>query len=279
MSENRIDLINFGGIVPLSTVDWLGRSALVVFLRGCPLRCPHCHNIGLRSGDNFVDFHVVASRIVSQIKGEMSGNADTFSRSPQINLDEASERVRARPFVDAFVLSGGEPLQQSGAAARLFCLARSLHLDTGLETSGCYPDRLRELLKSGYVDKVFLDLKAALQDQDYQRATGEKGVAARVLESLEICMESGIPFDARTTVFPNVPTKSEVVEVARLLSRLRKKNPGSRLESFVLQQGRPRDGGPGFEPVCVQTLQEMADAIDMLENVKIRAVPSISWKN
>jgi pyruvate formate lyase activating enzyme len=129
------------------------------------------------------------------------------------------------------------------------------------------------------VDKVFLDLKAALQDQDYQRATGENGVAARVLESLEICMESGIPFDARTTVFPNVPTKSEVVEVARLLSRLRKENPGSRLESFVLQQGRPRDGGPGFEPVCVQTLQEMADAIDMLENVKIRAVPSISWKN
>jgi pyruvate formate lyase activating enzyme len=279
MSENRIDLINFGGIVPLSTVDWLGRSALVVFLRGCPLRCPHCHNIGLRSGDNFVDFHVVASRIVSQIKGEMKGNADSFSRSPQINLDEASERVRARPFVDAFVLSGGEPLQQSEAAARLFCLARSLHLDTGLETSGCYPDRLRELLKSGYVDKIFLDLKAAVQDRDYQRATGEKGVAARVRESLEICMESGIAFDVRTTVFPDGPTKSEVVEVAELLSRLRKENPGSRLESFVLQQGRPRDGGPRFEPVSIQTLQEMADTIGLLENVKIRALPSISWQN
>ena len=202
-----------------------------------------------------------------------------FRPPQQINLDEASERVSARPFVDAFVLSGGEPLQQSEAAARLFRFARSLHLDTGLETSGCYPDRLWELLRGGYVDKVFLDLKAAMQDLDYQRATGEGGVAARVRKSLEICMESGVPFDARTTVFPDVPTKSEVVEVAQLLSQLKKDFPGSRLESFVLQQGRPRDGGPRFEPVSIQTLQEMADAVDMLENVKIRAMPSISWKN
>ena len=272
-------MVNFGGIVPLSTVDWLGRSALVVFLRGCPLRCPHCHNIELRMGDNFVDFYVVASRIVSQVKGERIAAAPSIRPPRQINLDEASERVSARPFVDAFVLSGGEPLQQSEAAARLFRLARSLHLDTGLETSGCYPERLRELLKSGYVDKVFLDLKAAMQDPGYQRATGETGVAARVRKSLEICMESGVPMDARTTVFLDVPTKSEVVEVAQLLLQLKKDFPGSRLESLVLQQGRPRDGGPQFEPVSIQTLQEMADAVDMLENVKIRAMPSISWKN
>lgn len=272
-------MVNFGGIVPLSTVDWLGRSALVVFLRGCPLRCPHCHNIELRSGDNFVDFSAVASRIVSQLKGEMIAAAPSNCPPRQISLDEASERVGARPFVDAFVLSGGEPLQQSEVATRLFHLARSLHLDTGLETSGCYPERLRELLENGYVDKVFLDLKAAMQDSDYQRATGEKGVAARVRKSLEICMESGVPMDARTTVFPDVPTKSEVVEVAQLLSQLKKDHPRNRLELFVLQQGRPRDGSPRFEPVSIQTLQEMADAVDMLESVKIRATPSISWKN
>ena len=63
--------VNLGGIIPLSTVDWTGRAALVVFLRGCPLRCPHCQNRDLQEGDSSVAFHVLASRIVSLVKGEM----------------------------------------------------------------------------------------------------------------------------------------------------------------------------------------------------------------
>ncbi|MCX6677931.1 MAG: radical SAM protein [Methanothrix sp.] len=294
--------VNFGGIVPLSTVDWLGRAAMVVFLRGCPLRCPHCHNQRLQTGESLVAHHFIASRIVSEVKGFAAApwarirvDAPRCALSPhnplsplaalslQINLDEASQRASSKPFVDAFVLSGGEPLQQPQACARLFRLAKSLHLATGLETSGCFPGRLETLLAKGLVDKVFLDLKTALLEPDYEKATGSSGMAARVAESLEICFKLGVALDARSTIFPEMPSCSQLVEIAGTLCRLLALYPENRLESMILQQGLPREGEARFEPVSIDALQEMAKACRAAcrteIKVRIRAAPKITWKN
>ena len=275
-------LINFGGIVPLSTVDWLGRAAMVVFLRGCPLRCPHCHNQRLQTGESLVALHTIASRIVSEVKG-FGGASRTRIRvdahSLQINLDEASQRANSKPFVDAFVLSGGEPLQQLEASSRLFRLAKSLHLATGLETSGCFPDRLQTLLAKGLVDKVFLDLKTALLEQDYEKATGSSGMAALVAESLEICFKMGVTLDARSTIFPEMPSSFQLTEIAGTLCRMKALYPENRLESIILQQGLPREGEARFEPVSIEALQEMAKACGTKLKFQIRAAPKITWKN
>lgn len=298
-------LVNFGGIVPLSTIDWLGRAAMVVFLRGCPLRCPHCHNQKLQTGESLVALHSIASRIVSEVKGfpgargtRIRVDALNCASSPltahsalplQIELDEASQRASSKPFVDAFVLSGGEPLLQLEACIRLFRLAKSLHLATGLETSGCFPERLETLLAKGLVDKVFLDLKTALFEPDYEKATGRGDIAARVQESLEICLKLSVALDARSTIFPEMPSSSQLVKIACTLCRHKALYPDSRLESMTLQQGLPRDGEARFEPVSIEALQEMAKACEIecgtdstdgaKLNVRIRAAPRITWKN
>jgi pyruvate formate lyase activating enzyme len=292
-------LVNFGGIVPLSTVDWLGRAAMVVFLRGCPLRCPHCHNQRLQTGESRVALHTIASRIVSEVKGFSASprarimvEAPQFAFSPltvhsilsqQITIDEASQRASSKPFVNAFVLSGGEPLLQPAACARIFRLAKSLHLATGLETSGCFPGRLERVLAKGLVDKVFLDLKAALLEPDYEKATGRSGMAARVAESLEICFKLGVALDARSTIFPMAPSSPKLVKIAGKLCRLKALYPENRLESLILQQGLPREGEARFEPVSIEALQEMAKACEMDCSaglkVRIRAAPKITWKN
>lgn len=278
--------VNFGGIVPLSTVDWLGRAAMVVFLRGCPLRCPHCHNQRLQTGENFVALHNIASRIASEVKGFAAVPWARIRVEPyslQINLEDASQRVSSKPFVNAFVLSGGEPLLQPEASSRLLRLARSLHLATGLETSGCFPGRLETLLAKGLVDKVFLDLKTALMEPDYEKATGSAGMAARVAESLEICLKMGVALDVRSTIFPNMPSCSQLVKIAGTLCRLKAHYPENRLESMILQQGLPRDGEARFEPVSIEALQEMGRACETAcgteFKVRIRAAPKITWKN
>jgi pyruvate formate lyase activating enzyme len=270
-------LVNLGGIVPLSTVDWLGKAALVVFLRGCPLRCPHCHNHALQTGESDIEFHVLASRIVCLTKGLHTPAIKLRANLHQISLEDASIRASSRPFVEAFVLSGGEPLQQLEACHRLFGLARSLELACGLETSGFYPDRLRTLLEAGIVDKVFIDLKTELDEPAYQMATGIGGVAARVRESLEICYEFGVAFDARCTVFPELPSTGQVKEIARILEKLNGEYPDSHLEHFVLQQGHPKEGEPWFEPVSLEAMQEMARAAGGRIPVQVRAPAVIKW--
>jgi len=250
---------------------------MVVFLRGCPLRCPHCHNRELQTGKSLVEFHSLASRIVAGVKGETGARNSSGFTLQQLDLDESSQRASSRPFVEALVLSGGEPLLQPEASARLFRLARSLHLSTGLETSGCYPDRLEELLGKNLVDKVFLDLKAALHDPDYEKATARRGMAAAVRESLRICMANGVPLNVRTTIFPQMPSASEVLEIAGTLSELKAEFPSHRLECLVLQQGRAREGESRFEPVSSESLKEMAASIEALVKVRIRAETPI-WK-
>jgi len=277
--------VNLGGIIPLSTVDWLGRAAMVVFLRGCPLRCPHCHNQKLQTGEKLVKFHSISSRIVSEVKGlpVASGSCDKSGHFLQIDLVDASERATSKPFVDAIVLSGGEPLQQIEACVRLFRLARSLKLATGLETSGCLPEGLERLLAKGLVDRVFLDLKTALLEPDYERATGRPGIAAHVAESLEICFNSGAAFEVRCTIFPGSPTASQLANIAETVCRMKTQYPDNRMDYLLLQQGTPREGEAGFEPVSVQDMDKMAKACEAGCNcrlqVRIRATPRIAWKN
>lgn len=265
--------VNLGGVVSLSTVDWMGSATTVVFLRGCPLRCPHCQNRELQEGENPVELHEVMSQIVSQVKGEMKNTSTFFDNSEQIDLDEACDRVTAKPFVKALVLSGGEPLMQPKPAAAMFRVARDLGLNTGLETSGCYPDQLSKILQMNLVDKVFLDIKADLCENEYTKATGVRGISPLVQESLRTCIASGVNLEIRITVFPEMPSDSEVVGIASILSKLKSKNPENRLERMVLQQGLPRNRE--FEPVSLDRLRHMAESLEDLIDVQIRPIPKV----
>ncbi len=260
--------VNLGGIVHLSTVDWQGRACMVVFLRGCPLRCPHCHNRDLQDGFSVTD--------LSLIRNEMKKAIAHSHAKDQITLDESIRRTKAKPFISAFVLSGGDPLMQPEAALALLGTAKSLGLNTGVETSGYYPDRLSLLLKKNVVDRVFLDIKAPLKEHEYARATGmldagRKDVAKRVSESLKICMSFGVPLEVRTTVFPEMPSFTELGEIAETLCMFKDEFPDNRLDAVVIQQGRPRERE--FEPVPWDELDAMAESIESLGSVLVRAAP------
>lgn len=249
----------------------MGSATTVVFFRGCPLRCPHCQNRELQAGENLVELHEVMSQIVSQVKGEMKNISTFFDNSEQIDLNEACDRVTAKPFVNALVLSGGEPLMQPKPAAAVFRVARDLGLKTGLETSGCYPDQLSKILRENLVDKIFLDVKAILCEQEYTKATGVRGISPLVEESLRTCFASGVDLEIRTTIFPEMPSDSEVVGIARRLNELKSENPGNRLDRIALQQGLPRI--KEFEPVSLDRLRLMAESLGDFINVQIRPIP------
>lgn len=258
-----------------------------------------------------MSYHDIASRIVSEIKGfrisaRTKAGSNAFKAShatrskssqsstvkakaafristQQTDLEEASERASIKPFVDSLVLSGGEPMLQPDACARIFRLAKSLHLATGLETSGFYPDHLEAMLEKELIDKVFLDIKAAFDESKYQKATGRSNIAGLVNNSLIICLKSGVPLEVRCTVFPEMPSTAELESIARTLCSSMKEHPQSHLEAMTLQQGHPSDREAAFTPISSEALEAMAEncrnACKGELNVLVRAAPKIIWKS
>jgi anaerobic ribonucleoside-triphosphate reductase activating protein len=123
--------VNFGGFVPLSTVDWRGRSVCTVFLRGCPVRCTYCHNSAILTGEDFRDTEEIAGMIHD-----------------------------ARLLISAVVFSGGEPTMQRDALVALAAKVKEMGLFVGVQTNGVFPGTLEMLISRGLVDRISLDIKA-----------------------------------------------------------------------------------------------------------------------
>jgi pyruvate formate lyase activating enzyme len=179
-------MLRVGGLTPLSTSDWPGMLAAVVFCQGCPWRCSYCHNPGLipARGDNEIPWDDVLS----------------FLR-------------RRQGLLDGVVFSGGEPTLQPELADAMRAV-RALGFKVGLHTGGAYPRRLAEVLP--LVDWVGLDAKAAFAN--YERITGVPGSGVSALASLEQVLASGVAHEIRTTVHPALLSDADVVGLAGALS-------------------------------------------------------------
>lgn len=147
--------VNFGGFVPLSTVDWRGRAVCTVFLRGCPVRCHYCQNAAIQGGTDEREI----GEILAMIK-------------------------EATLIVSGVVFSGGEATMQKEALCALAKGVKEMDLGVGLQTNGVYPETIRALLEERLVDKISLDLKT--QWRHYNNLLKED-FADRVKESLGLC--------------------------------------------------------------------------------------------
>lgn len=102
-------------------------------------------------------------------------------------------------LLDGVVFSGGEPTVQA-TLAEAIAEVRELGFRIGLHTGGPNPARLAEVLP--LVGWVGFDVKAPFAD--YERITGVAASGDRALESLRALVASGVPFEARTTVHPDL---------------------------------------------------------------------------
>lgn len=192
-------LVNFGGFVPLSTVDWRGRSVCTVFFRGCPVRCWYCQNKEIQTGSD--------------------------ERSADSILDMIKD---ARLLISGVVFSGGEATMQRDALFYLAKEAKNLGLGTGLHTNGVYPDTVEFLIQNRYIDHIALDIKARWET--YTNRLGQDCVN-EVKRSLSICQkalsERRLPeFEVVITLFRGYET--EILPIIRDIENS---------VTLVLQQG------------------------------------------
>ena len=170
-----------GGTV-ISSVEFHGNMSLVIFMSKCPLACRYCHNVELLEDNTEWSLEKVIS--------EIDSSAD---------------------FLDAVVISGGEPLVQTDAVIEILKHVRKIGLKTKLDTSGIYPDKIRELLDLKLLDYVSLDVKTTFSK--YRKITGAN-VGFNVKKSMELINDdSNVHLELRTTYVPTLHTKKDMLNL------------------------------------------------------------------
>ncbi len=164
--------LRLGGFVSLSSCDWPGELVATVFCQGCPWRCCYCHNSHL-----------------------LGAHAPGSVQWPDV---VALMRRRVK-LLDGLVFSGGEPTLQSGLVAAIREI-RALGFRVGLHTAGPYPDRLNAVLP--LLNWVAFDIKAPFRD--YAAITTVRGSGEHAKDSLRTVVASGVQYEVRTTVHPQL---------------------------------------------------------------------------
>lgn len=207
-----------GGSV-ISSVEFHGNMSLVIFMSGCPLTCRYCHNVELLEDSTEKSFE--------EIKHEIESSAD---------------------FLDAVVVSGGEPLMQIDALIDIFGYVREIGLKTKLDTSGIYPDKIKQLLDLNLLDFVSLDVKTTFSK--YRKITGSN-VGFQVKKSMELInADENVHLEIRTTYVPTLHTKKDIINLVDEIEA----------DIYTIQQFRNKNVlDPALEKVEVPNPHDLAE--------------------
>jgi len=198
--------LNFAGIVDHSTLDYPGKSAAVVYLCGCPYRCPWCQNPELVFEEGCTE----------------------------IEIDKIIKNLNENFLLDAVCVTGGEPLMQKNTIELLKKIKQDTDLLLKIDHNGYFPETLKKALP--YLDFFTTDIKAPLNEKYGEVAglpeTWEK-IVERVKESHKILKDWGGKKETRTTIVPGlIDTENDVRAIAKVVNDVG-------FEIYTLQQFRP----------------------------------------
>lgn len=230
--------MQLSGLQKLTLLDYPGKVACTVFTNGCNFRCPFCHNASL-----------------------VTKPPDTaFSEDELLNFLKKRQGV-----LEGVVFTGGEPLLHADLPL-LMERIKALGYPIKLDTNGTKPERLKQLLEKGLVDRVAMDIKHT--PAQYPLAVGLKELDMEaVTASKDLLMNGSVEYEFRTTVVRGIHTKESLVELARWISGARE---------YYLQQFKDSgnliapDGLGAFDE---QELLDFAEAIrPFVPAVQVRGI-------
>ena len=177
--------MKISGFQKMTLLDFPGKVAATIFTFGCNLRCPFCHNASLVLG----------------------GAQESYTEEEILSYLE-----KRKGLLDGICITGGEPLLQDGIAEFIKSI-KDLGYSVKLDTNGCYPEKLKELIDSGLVDYVAMDIKNSLSK--YGETVGIKNFdTAPIKESISILINSDIDFEFRTTVVSELHTVEDIKAIS-----------------------------------------------------------------
>ena len=157
------------GLQKLTLLDYPGHVACTVFLGGCDLRCPFCHN------------------------AELIGAAPALMGEEEL----LAFLKKRQGILEGVAFTGGEPLLRPDLPA-LLRRVRALGYPVKLDTNGTHPAALEAVLREGLADYVAMDVKNS--PEQYAATVGLPDFdLAPIRESVAYLLSGAVDYEFRTT--------------------------------------------------------------------------------
>lgn len=183
------------GLQRLTLLDFPGRVGCTVFLGGCNLRCPFCHNGGI-----------------------VRGEGDDISLEDLLAfLDSRVGRLQG------VCVSGGEPTLYSDLP-ELLSEIKSRGFEVKLDTNGTNPELLDRLINDGLVDYVAMDIKNSLVRYEETAGLSSKTEAenSKLIDNIKtsaaLLMQGRVDFEFRTTLVRELQDESDMISIGKWLA-------------------------------------------------------------
>lgn len=226
------------GFNKLTLLDYPEHLAATIFLGGCNLRCPFCHNAAL----------------VTKLKTQVSIPTEEI-------MDYLSKR---RGILEGICITGGEPTLYNDLPEFIQRI-KALDYNVKLDTNGTNPSMLKSLAADRLIDYVAMDIKNS-RDK-YAVTTGVPDIQLNLIEeSISFLLSSGLDYEFRTTVVKEYHTREDILAIAMWINGA---------NAYYLQGFK--DSGdlilPGLHPHDKTTMQEFESiAKPYVKHVSLRGI-------
>jgi len=180
--------MDIAGLQKMTLLDFPGRVACTVFTQGCNFRCPFCHNSDLLP-----------------MKGE------PFMTDREL-LAFLEKRIG---LLDGVCFTGGEPTMQP-ELPDLMKSIKDFGYAVKLDTNGTNPKMLKELVETGLLDYVAMDIKNS--PENYPETAGmDARLLSKVEESVAFLLAGKVDYEFRTTVVAELHTEASIEAMGQWL--------------------------------------------------------------
>ena len=226
------------GLQKLTLLDFPGMTACTVFTSGCNFRCPFCHNPRL-----------------------VFGGKDSLDLDLSGILDFLNKR---RGVLEGICITGGEPLLRPDIK-EFICKVKELGYAVKLDTNGCFPEKLRQLIDDGILDYVAMDVKNCISK--YGETVGRENFdTAPIEEIIDLLLGGKVDFEFRTTIVSPLHTVKDIEELARRIKGTKKYF----LQNFVDSGDLIGDGMTAHDPAVLDEMLKAAQKY--IPEAKLRGV-------
>ena len=217
--------MNIHGLQKMTLLDYPGRVACTVFLAGCDLRCPFCHNSGL-------------------LEGSVPAELDDEALLAFLN--------KRKGLLDGVCITGGEPLLHP-ELEKLLAAIKELGYPVKLDTNGTHPRRLRALVEQKLVDYVGMDVKNS--PEGFGETAGVPGLdLSPIRDSVAFLLEDRVDYEFRTTVVKELHDEASFRAIGPWLAGAKRYF----LQSFVDRESVLLEG---LHPCGEEELRAFADIL------------------